>query len=61
MLLSGTDAHIAGLGGIGMAERMNCFPEIFKDSPRYEGYLNLRVAALAEIMQDNGYFAVTSG
>jgi arylsulfatase len=58
MLLSGTDAHIAGLGG--MAERMNRFPEIFKHSPRYEGYLNLRVAALPEIMQDNGYFAVTS-
>ncbi|KAJ6070626.1 arylsulfatase [Penicillium canescens] len=53
------DAHIAGLGG--MAERMNRFPEIFKDSPGYEGYLNFRVAALPEIMQDNGYFAVMSG
>jgi hypothetical protein len=29
MLLSGTDAHIAGLGGV--AERMNRFPEIFID------------------------------
>lgn len=32
MRLSGTDAHIAGLGG--MAERMNRFPEIFKKSSR---------------------------
>jgi arylsulfatase A-like enzyme len=54
MLLSGTDAHIAGLGG--MAQRLNSFPEIFKDSPGYEGYLNFGVAASPEIMQDNGYF-----
>jgi arylsulfatase len=59
MLLSGTDAHIAGLGG--MAERMNRFPEIFKDRPGYEGYLNFKIAALPEIMQDNGYFTVMSG
>ncbi|KAJ5579802.1 arylsulfatase [Penicillium hispanicum] len=59
MLLSGTDAHIAGLGG--MAERMKRFPEIFKDRPGYEGYLNFRVAPLPEIMQDNGYFTVMSG
>ena len=59
MLLSGTDAHIAGLGA--MAERMKKFPEIFKNRPGYEGYLNHRVAALPEIMQDNGYFTVMSG
>jgi arylsulfatase len=59
MLLSGTDAHIAGLGA--MAERMNRFPHIFKDKPGYEGYLNFRVAALPEILQDNGYFTAMSG
>ncbi|TPX11835.1 uncharacterized protein E0L32_007572 [Thyridium curvatum] len=59
MLLSGTDAHIAGLGA--MAERMGRFPEIFQDKPGYEGYLNYRVAALPEILQDNGYHTVMSG
>ncbi|KAF3407093.1 hypothetical protein DPV78_000998 [Talaromyces pinophilus] len=59
MLLSGTDAHIAGLGA--MAERMKRFPEIFKDKPGYEGYLNFRVAALPEILQDNGYLTLMSG
>ncbi|KAL3704783.1 hypothetical protein TMatcc_008455 [Talaromyces marneffei ATCC 18224] len=59
MLLSGTDAHIAGLGA--MQERMRKFPEIFKDRPGYEGYLNFRVAALPEILQDNGYLTMMSG
>ncbi|EED21916.1 arylsulfatase, putative [Talaromyces stipitatus ATCC 10500] len=59
MLLSGTDAHIAGLGA--MAERMKRFPDIFKDKPGYEGYLNFRVAALPEILQDNGYLTMMSG
>jgi arylsulfatase A-like enzyme len=59
MLLSGTDAHIAGLGC--MAERMKKYPDIFRDRPGYEGYLNYRVAALPEIMQDNGYFTAMSG
>lgn len=59
MLLSGTDAHIAGLGC--MAERMKKFPEIFADKPGYEGYLNYRVAALPEILQDNGYWTMMSG
>ncbi|KAK8126350.1 arylsulfatase [Apiospora kogelbergensis] len=59
MLLSGTDAHIAGLGA--MAERIKKFPEIFKDKPGYEGYLNHRVAALPELLQDSGYFTFMSG
>ncbi|CAK7242823.1 MAG: hypothetical protein STHCBS139747_004325 [Sporothrix thermara] len=59
MLLSGTDAHIAGLGC--MAERMKKYPHIFEDKPGYEGYLNFRVAALPEIMQDNGYHTIMSG
>ncbi|KAK1462730.1 arylsulfatase [Colletotrichum melonis] len=46
MLLSGTDNHIAGLGQ--MAEFMM-------------GYLNFRVAALPEILQDAGYFTLCSG
>ncbi|CAK96634.1 hypothetical protein CBS63078_665 [Aspergillus niger] len=59
MLLSGTDAHIAGLGV--MAERRNRFPHIFDGKSGYEGYLNYKVAALPEILQDNDYFTCMSG
>lgn len=60
MLLSGTDNHIAGLGQ--MAEYMMGFQDgVFDDRPGYEGYLNFRVAALPEIMQDAGYHTMMSG
>jgi arylsulfatase A-like enzyme len=52
MLFSGTDNHIAGLGQ--MAEHM-ANADMYKDKPGYEGYLNFRVAALSEILQDAGY------
>ncbi|KAJ5175772.1 uncharacterized protein N7482_001649 [Penicillium canariense] len=59
MLMSGTDNHIAGLGQ--MAEFMASNPGRFKGRPGYEGFLNFRVAALPEILQDTGYFTVMSG
>ncbi|KAI5862139.1 putative arylsulfatase [Durotheca rogersii] len=59
MLLSGTDSHIAGLGC--MAEKIRKAPEIFENKPGYEGYLNYRVAAVGEILQDAGYFTLMSG
>ncbi|KAJ0300521.1 hypothetical protein COL5a_006794 [Colletotrichum fioriniae] len=59
MLFSGTDNHIAGLGQ--MAEHMRRFGDYFKDKPGYEGYLNWRVAALSEILQDSGYHTIISG
>jgi arylsulfatase len=59
MLLSGTDSHIAGLGQ--MEEQIRQRPEIYKDKPGYEGYLNWRVAALSEVLQDAGYHTVMSG
>ncbi|KAK0644762.1 Arylsulfatase [Lasiodiplodia hormozganensis] len=58
MLMSGTDNHIAGLGQ--MAEFMRTRPE-YQGQPGYEGYLNFRVAALPEILQDNGYHTILSG
>lgn len=58
MLFSGTDNHIAGLGQ--MAEHM-AHAEVYKDKPGYEGYLNFRVAALSEILQDDGYHTIMSG
>lgn len=59
MLLSGTDNHIAGLGQ--MAEFARQFPDVFQGKPGYEGYLNFRVAAISEILQDAGYFTFQSG
>ncbi|CAX42760.1 arylsulfatase, putative [Candida dubliniensis CD36] len=59
MLLSGTDNHIAGLGQ--MAEFAQRHPEKFNNQPGYEGYLNDKVVALPEILQDNGYHTFISG
>ncbi|KIX00887.1 uncharacterized protein Z518_09952 [Rhinocladiella mackenziei CBS 650.93] len=59
MLFSGTDNHIAGVGQ--MAEFMKFKPEAFEGKPGYEGYLNYRVAALSEILQDAGYDTIMSG
>jgi arylsulfatase A-like enzyme len=50
MLLSGTDNHLAGLGVMGAPTRADQ-----KGQPGYEGYLNFRVASLAELMTDAGY------
>ncbi|KAF7557483.1 hypothetical protein G7Z17_g725 [Cylindrodendrum hubeiense] len=59
MLMSGTDNHVAGLGQ--MAEFMATNAQAFKGHPGYEGYLNFRIAALPEILQDAGYFTAMSG
>lgn len=59
MLLSGTDNHIAGLGQ--MAEYMFASGQAYAGRPGYEGYLNQRVAALPEILQDAGYHTIMSG
>ncbi|KAL0578679.1 hypothetical protein V5O48_003299 [Marasmius crinis-equi] len=58
MLLSGTDNHIAGVGV--MSEQKE-FDLKRWDAPGHEGYLNYRVAALPEILQDNGYHTLLSG
>lgn len=56
MLLSGNDNHVAGLGN--MAEMMT---ENQSGQPGYEGYLNDRVASLAEVLRDGGYHTYMSG
>jgi arylsulfatase len=33
----------------------------YEGRPGYEGYLNFRVAALSEILQDAGYHTIMSG
>lgn len=56
MLMSGVDSHQAGLGT--MAEGMQ--PEQ-KGKPGYEGYLNFRVASIAELLGSAGYDTYMTG
>lgn len=56
MLMSGTDNHLAGLGTMGEM----IAPEQ-QGKPGYEGYLNDRVASLAEVLRDKGYHTYMSG
>jgi arylsulfatase len=56
MLLSGMDNHLAGMGTQGPPSRADQ-----KGQPGYEGYLNFRVAALAELMTDAGYNSYMTG
>ena len=56
MLLSGTDNHLAGLGVMGAPTR----PE-HKEQPGYAGYLNFRVASLADLLSDAGYNTYMTG
>jgi arylsulfatase len=50
MLMSGVDNHRAGLGVMSAPTRADQ-----KGKPGYEGYLNFRVASLADLMTDAGY------
>ena len=61
MLLSGTDHHIAGIGQMAFWGSNRDPPVPWKSRQGYEGYLNFRVAALPEILQDNGYYTCMSG
>ena len=56
MLLSGVDNHQAGMGTMG--EMLQPFHE---GKPGYEGYLNSRVASLAEVLRDGGYHTYMAG
>ncbi|TPX31145.1 hypothetical protein SmJEL517_g05460 [Synchytrium microbalum] len=55
---SGTDSHLAGLGQM---EEFMMTNSSFRGKPGYEGYLNFKVAALSEILSDNGYLTMMSG
>ena len=56
MLLSGVDNHLAGMGTM-----YNEQSENQKNKPGYEGYLNFQVAALPNILKDNGYHTYMTG
>lgn len=59
MILSGTDNHQAGLGG--MAEFMQSSAKYLFEKPGYEGYLNDKVATLPDVMADAGYQTLMVG
>ncbi|MDT8398523.1 MAG: arylsulfatase [Pseudomonadales bacterium] len=56
MLMSGTDSHLAGLGVMGRPARADQ-----RGQPGYEGFLNFRVASLADLMTDAGYNTYMTG
>ncbi|WP_242417640.1 arylsulfatase [Sphingomonas panni] len=56
MLMSGVDHHQAGLGT--MAELLS---DATRGRPGYEGYLNDRVASIAELLRAGGYATLMAG
>ncbi|KFY86233.1 hypothetical protein V500_07767 [Pseudogymnoascus sp. VKM F-4518 (FW-2643)] len=58
MLMTGTDHHIAGLGQL--SEFVRSSPA-HQGQPGHEGYLNEKVVALPQLLQDDGYLTVMSG
>jgi arylsulfatase A-like enzyme len=56
MLLSGVDNHLSGLGGFD-SEGVG----LGTVQVGYEGYLNFRVASIAELLQDAGYHTIMTG
>lgn len=61
MLLSGTDAHLGGLGVLIEHKFSESGSKRWNGKAGYEGYLNKDVASLPEILGDNGYFTALSG
>jgi arylsulfatase len=61
MLLSGTDAHLGGLGVLIEFKQHAQGAARYSGKAGYEGYLNRDVATLPEILEDNGYFTAMSG
>lgn len=56
MLMSGNDNHVAGLGTMGEILAPNQAGQ-----PGYEGYLNERVASMAEVLRAAGYHTYMAG
>ncbi len=56
MLMTGTDHHLAGIGGMIETTRPD-----FEGAPGYEGYLNERVVTVTELLRDGGYRTILSG
>jgi arylsulfatase A-like enzyme len=61
MLLTGTDAHLGGLGVLIEYKNSEKGAKRWSGKAGYEGYLNRDVATVPEILSDNGYYTVLSG
>ncbi|KAI1359356.1 alkaline phosphatase-like protein [Xylaria arbuscula] len=61
MLMSGTDAHLGGLGVLIEYKDSEKGMARWSGKAGYEGYLNNDVATLPEILEDNGYFTAMAG
>lgn len=61
MLLSGTDAHLGGLGVLIEYKGSEKGAKRYGGKAGYEGYLTDDVATIPEILGDNGYFTAMSG
>ncbi|KAM0812787.1 putative Sulfatase N-terminal domain-containing protein [Seiridium cardinale] len=61
MLMSGTDAHLGGLGVLIEHKNSEQDAKRWSGKAGYEGYLNEDVATLPEMLEDNGYFTVMAG
>ncbi|KAJ5692591.1 alkaline-phosphatase-like protein [Penicillium macrosclerotiorum] len=61
MLMSGTDAHLGGLGVLIEYKQNAHGAKRFSGKAGYEGHLNNDVATLPEVLGDNGYFTAMSG
>lgn len=61
MLLSGTDAHLGGLGVLIEYKNSEEGARRWAGKAGYEGYLNNDVVTVPEILRDHGYFTAMSG
>lgn len=61
MLLSGTDAHLGGLGCLIEYKAQKDGAQRWNGKEGYEGYLNRKIAPLSEVLQDQGYNTILSG
>lgn len=61
MLLSGTDAHLGGLGVLIERKARADGTQRYSGKAGYEGYLNNDVATIPEILGDHGYCTLMSG
>lgn len=61
MVLSGTDAHLGGLGCLIEYKAHPLRRQRWAGKAGYEGFLNQDVACLPEVLEDNGYHTILSG
>ncbi|KAI0015739.1 AtsA protein [Xylariomycetidae sp. FL0641] len=61
MLMTGTSAHLAGLGTIPEFHQGKYTIPEYKDQPAYLGHLSHKVVTMPELLRDSGYYTVMSG